>query len=154
MRFRIEAVASVGMTAMTKGWHRVRPCGAFFFLFVLSVSSVVILSSFAAQGQQRDAAERAFQKCYSCHSVDPKETGLSGPNLAGVIGRRAAAQPGFAYSPALRKAGARGLVWTDAALERYIADPFAMIPDTTMSFPGVKDAAERRAIVEYLKRFR
>jgi cytochrome c2 len=29
-----------------------------------------------------------------------------------------------------------------------------MIPETTMSFPGVKNAAERRAIIDYLRRFR
>jgi len=120
---------------------------------VLSVSSVVILSFSAAQAQQRDAGERAYQKCYSCHSVDPKETGLSGPNLAGVVGRRAAALPNFVYSPALKRAAANGLVWTDEALDRYLADPLEMLPETTMSFPGVKNAADRRTIIDYLRRF-
>jgi cytochrome c len=113
---------------------------------------VVGLPSSAAQ--QRDAGERAFQKCYSCHSVDRAEKDLSGPNLAGVIGRRAAALADFAYSPGMRKAGADGLVWTEAALDRYLADPLDMIPDTTMSFPGITSAAERRAVIDYLGRFR
>jgi cytochrome c len=115
---------------------------------------VIFLSSAAHAQQPRDAGERAFQKCYSCHSVDPKETDISGPNLAGVVGRRAAALANFQFSPAMKKAGADGLVWTDETLDRYLADPLEMIPETTMSFPGVKNAAERRAIVEYLKRFR
>jgi cytochrome c2 len=123
---------------------------------VFSVFSVVILLSSAnAQAEQpRDAGERAFQKCYSCHSVDPKETDLSGPNLAGVVGRRAAALASFQYSPAMAKAGAGGLAWTEQTLDRYLADPLEMLPETTMSFPGVKSAAERRAVIEYLKRFR
>jgi cytochrome c len=54
----------------------------------------------------------------------------------------------------MRKSGAEGLVWTDETLDRYLADPLEMIPETTMSFPGVRNAAERRAIIEYLKRFR
>lgn len=107
-----------------------------------------------AYAQERDEGERAFQKCYSCHSVDRKETGLSGPNLAGVLDRRAASLPGFTYSPAMKKAGAAGLVWSEDALERYIADPLEMIPETTMSFPGVRNAAERRAVIDYLRRFR
>jgi cytochrome c2 len=116
---------------------------------------VVILLPSAAHAQQpRDEGERAFQKCYSCHSIDPKEIDLSGPTLAGVVGRRAAALAGFRYSPAMRKSGAEGLVWTDETLDRYLADPLEMIPETTMSFPGVRNAAERRAIIEYLKRFR
>ena len=46
-----------------------------------------------------DAArgERVFERCYACHSVDPAETGLTGPNLAGVVGRRAASRD-FDYS--------------------------------------------------------
>jgi cytochrome c len=125
---------------------------AFFFVSVLSVSSVVILSPSAAQ--QRDEGERAFQKCYSCHSVDPNEKDLSGPNLAGVIGRRAASLPNFEYSPAMKKAGAGGLVWTEETLERYLADPLEAVPGTTMGPVPLKDAAERRAVVAYLKRFR
>ena len=54
----------------------------------------------------------------------------------------------------MKRAGAEGLVWNDEALERYLADPLGMIPETTMSFPGVKSAAERRTIIEYLGRFR
>jgi cytochrome c len=108
--------------------------------------------SLPTQAEQRDAGERAFQKCFSCHSVDAREKGLSGPTLAGVIGRRAAALSDFAYSPAMKKAAAGGLVWDEQALDRYLADPLEMIPDTTMSFPGVRDPAERRAVIE--RRFR
>ena len=64
-----------------------------------SVLSVFVFFT-AAPAQRRDAGERAFQKCYSCHSVDRNEKDLSGPNLAGVVGRRAAALPNFVYSPA------------------------------------------------------
>ena len=53
------------------------------------------------------SGEALFQRCYACHSVDPAEQGLPGPNLAGVVGRRAGAQAGFDYSPAMRAAGAR-----------------------------------------------
>lgn len=119
---------------------------------VLAALTLFVAPSFA-QAETRDAGERAFQKCYSCHSVDPKETNLSGPNLAGVIGRRAASLAGFDYSPAMKKAGADGLVWTEAALDRYVADPLETIPGTTMSFPGLHDAAERRAVIDYLRRF-
>lgn len=114
----------------------------------------VFLCISPAVAQQRDEGERAFQKCYSCHSVDPKEKGLSGPTLAGVVGRRAASLPGFAYSPAIKKAAADGLVWDEKTLDRYLEDPLEMIPETTMGFPGLRNAAERRAVIAYLKRFR
>jgi len=120
---------------------------------VLAALTLLVAPSYAG-AETQDAGERAYQKCYSCHSVDPKETHLSGPNLAGVIGRRAASLAGFDYSPAMKKAGAEGLVWTEAALDRYVADPLEEIPGTTMSFPGLRSAAERRAVIDYLRRFR
>ena len=79
---------------------------------------------------------------------------MPGPNLAGVVGRRAASLAGFDYSPAMKKAGADGLVWSENALDRYLADPLEVLQGTTMSFPGVRDAAERRAVIDYLRRFR
>jgi cytochrome c len=118
------------------------------------VFSVSILSFPAGAEQPRDAGERAFQKCYSCHSVDPNEKDLSGPNLAVVVGRHAGALANFKYSPAMKRAGAEGVVWTEETLDRYLADPLGMIPETTMSFPGVRNADERRAVIGYLRRFR
>lgn len=115
--------------------------------------AAALLLALCARAEEADSGARAFQKCISCHSVDRAETDLSGPNLAGVVGRRAAALAGFAYSPAMRRAAAVGLVWTAAALDRYLADPLVIMPGTTMSFAGVPDADERRAIVEYLRRF-
>lgn len=95
--------------------------------------------------------ERAFQQCYACHSTDRRETGLPGPNLAGVIGRRAAHEAGFDYSPAMREAAARGLAWTPATLERFLADPEAVVPGTSMNYFGLRKAEDRAALLEYLK---
>jgi cytochrome c len=94
---------------------------------------------------------RAFAKCYACHSVNPAERDLPGPNLHGLPGRRAGTLPGFEFSRALREAGRRGLVWTDESLDRFLRDPQAAVPGTTMAPPGVRDAAERHAVIEYLK---
>jgi cytochrome c len=95
--------------------------------------------------------ERAFQRCYACHSVDPGETAsLQGPSLLGVVGRRAASVPGFDYSEALREKGAAGLVWDAASLDRYLADPEAIVPGTRMSIPPVRDAQERADLIAYL----
>ena len=100
-----------------------------------------------------DAArgERVFQRCYACHSVDPAETELPGPNLAGVVGRRAASRGDFDYSPAMREAGRRGLVWDESALDTFLADPMAAVPGTAMGFPGLRNEADRRDAIAYLK---
>lgn len=100
-----------------------------------------------------ERGERAFQKCYACHSAHPGENGLSGPNLAGVIGRRAAERPDFEYSAALLAAAReRDVVWTPAALDAFLRDPEAFIPGTSMSFVGIRDAEERAALIHFLSR--
>lgn len=112
---------------------------------------VLALAWGTAAAAQAPDGRRAFQKCFSCHSVDPAETGLPGPNLAGIVGARAGREAGFAYSPAMKAAAARGLTWTEATLDRFLADPEAVVPRTEMSFVGLRDPAERRAVIAYLK---
>lgn len=98
-----------------------------------------------------DPGERAFQRCYACHAVDPAETGAPGPNLAGVIGRRAGSLPDYEFSPALTAAGRAGLVWTRERIARFVADPQALVPGTQMQKPGLPEA-ERDALLDYLAR--
>ena len=98
-----------------------------------------------------DRGERAYQKCYSCHSLGGDEK-LEGPVLGGIVGRRVAAQPGFAYSPALKRFAAGQPVWTPQLLDRFIADPEALVPGTSMAFTGIRDAEERAALIDYLRR--
>jgi cytochrome c len=109
------------------------------------------IPSAAAEG---DAAKGAvvFRKCYSCHSVDPAERNIPGPNLAGIVGRRVAAQRGYDYSPALRALGAAGAVWDEARLDAFIADPVRAIPGSAMGERGIDNAAERADLIAYLKR--
>ena len=111
---------------------------------------LLLLAASAAPPPAADGA-RAFQRCYACHSVDPKEQDLPGPNLSGVVGRRAGALQGFAYSPAMRAAGARGLTWTSETLDRFLADPEAVVPGTEMFIPAMRSPADRAAVIEYLK---
>ncbi|MCL4767021.1 MAG: c-type cytochrome [Hyphomicrobiaceae bacterium] len=102
-----------------------------------------------------DAArgERVFQRCYACHSVDPDETAdLQGPSLFRILGRPAAAKSGFAYSDAMRKRAAGGLVWDTATLDAYVADPESVVPGTLMSSSPVPSAEDRADLIAYLSR--
>ena len=117
--------------------------------------AMLLLLCLAESAEPGDAArgERAFQRCYACHSVDPHEaTRLQGPSLYRIIGRPAAAIAGFEYSDAMRQKGADGLVWDAATLERYLSDPEAVVPGTNMNVPPLRDEAERADLVAYLAR--
>ena len=97
-----------------------------------------------------EAGARLFEPCRACHSLDPAARGLPGPNLAGLLGRRSAAIGAFDYSPVLRKARDEGLVWDEARLDQFLADPAGMFPGLWMATRGIDDAAERRALVRFL----
>jgi cytochrome c len=89
----------------------------------------------------------AFSQCKACHSVEPGKNGI-GPTLAGIYGDKAATVPGFEFSEAMKNSG---LTWNQATLDRYLTDPRGVVPGTKMAFGGVKDAAQRQAIINYLK---
>ena len=103
----------------------------------------------APANAEEDGA-RAFTPCRACHSLDPAERGLPGPNLSGLIGRAVAGNADFDYSPVLRKARDEGLRWDAKRLETFLADPARMFPGLWMSMRGIEDAAERQALVRYL----
>ena len=94
---------------------------------------------------------RVFQRCFSCHSVDPNEKPLQGPNLAGVIGRQAGTLPRFEYSEAMTAAGRSGLVWTEEKLGLYVTDPEAVVPGTAMGPVRLGNPADRADLIAYLK---
>ena len=113
---------------------------------VLLLLSLLLPASAAAE----ENGTRAFTPCRACHSLDPAERNLPGPNLSGVIGRAVGGAADFDYSPVLRKARDEGLRWDTKRLETFLADPAAMFPGLWMSMRGIEDAAERQALVRYL----
>ena len=108
-------------------------------------ASVVVLLGLMAAGPAPGAAANGgippeVSVCLGCHTVD--EAGRRGadaaPALWGVVGR-AAGVPGL-----------EGRWWTPRALNRWLANPRAMAPETTSRFPGMADPEARRRVVEFL----
>jgi cytochrome c2 len=116
----------------------------------LLAPAVLVVGVAASAGDSSSAGDQAFQKCYACHSLEGPDPNTEGPSLKGIVGRPVAAQAGFAYSPAMRAYAARHKRWTLNALGAFIANPQAVVPGNSMGFTGIKDAAERRALLEYL----
>ena len=101
--------------------------------------------------EQLALGERAYQKCYSCHALGPSRNDLSAPTLHGIVGRPVAAETGFDYSPAMRRFAAHESRWTEQLLGRFVSDPQAVVPGTSMAFHGTTDPREREALIAYLK---
>lgn len=116
--------------------------------FAAMVSAAAALPASAGDPAR---GERVFQRCYACHSIEPAETGLPGPNLHGVVGRPAGADQRFEYSPALRALARRDHVWTAANLDAFLIDPLAVAPGNAMAFFGLRDDRDRADLIAYLK---
>jgi cytochrome c len=94
------------------------------------------------------AGEKIFKaQCGICHAVVAGENRI-GPTLFGVAGRSAGSVPGFNYTADHKKLG---VTWDAATLGKYLANPRAMVPDTSMVYAGLKDDAERADLVAYLE---
>lgn len=112
--------------------------------------ALLLLTACPVQAQGDPARGReVFKKCYACHTATAAEArGGHGLSLFGVVGRKAASVRGYDYSPALRRQ--TGLVWDEAAIDRFIADPGKAIPGTAMTFT-LTQTQERADVIAYLK---
>jgi cytochrome c len=125
-----------------------------FQLFGLAAVALFALSATALAQGDATKGKAAFAKCGICHQVGPGAKTLVGPELNGVVGRKAASVADYSmYSAGMKKLGEQGFVWDEQNLDKWIADPKAMIPDSPMAlaFPGIPDAGERADIIAYLK---
>ena len=110
-------------------------------------AACLVLAAQAADAGGADAArgKQLYEaRCGGCHSLDENR---AGPAHRGVYGRRAGRAPGYDYSPALR---ASRIVWNARTLERWLANPEALVPGQKMGF-AVPEARDRADLVAYLK---
>jgi cytochrome c len=89
--------------------------------------------------------EQVYARCQACHSLDVDRTG---PHHCGLFGRRAGSVPGFDYSEAMKRSG---ITWNAQTLDRFLANPAAMVPGTEMTYAGVRDSGERAALIAWLQ---
>lgn len=123
---------------------------------LIAASAAIALTVYSAAAQAHDpAVERGrtlFNRCYACHTAYGNERGEHGLSLWRVVGRRAGAVRGFDYSPAMRAKGRDGFVWNETALDRFLAEPAAEVPGTSMPFPGMQNPRERADLIAFLRR--
>ena len=122
--------------------------------FLLGAGALLALSGPALAEGDATKGKAAFAKCAICHQVGPDAKNLIGPQLNGIVGHKAASVADYAiYSPGMKKLGEEGFVWTPENIDKWIGNPKALLPESTMAlaFQGIPDAGERADIIAYLK---
>jgi cytochrome c len=112
-------------------------------LHAIALAAALAAGPLWASGDSQRGRQAYESQCGGCHSI---ETDRIGPRHANVVGRRAGSVSGFAYSDALRQSG---LVWSPALLDRWLADPEALVPGQRMGY-RLADPRTRADIIAFL----
>ena len=104
-------------------------------------------SAAAAGAAKSTTPPPAFAICSACHGTTASAPPGLGPNLFGVVGRKAGSVADYDYSPAMK---ASGKVWTAEALQAFVLDPGKAVPGNKMDYDGAADASTAKAIAEYM----
>jgi len=150
-KFSMEAERNKRLTRWGQGDTHMGPRYLIDTMLCLPALAMVALAVGPSSSEAADIAkgQAAFvRQCAICHTIDKGGENRLGPNLFGVVGRRAGAVPNFKYTNAFRNTAA--FEWTEGLLGPWIALPAVMVPGTAMGvFPGVSDR-DKDDIVAYV----
>ena len=104
-----------------------------------------IMALFASTSATEGA--KVFKKCLACHNIGKGDPNKIGPNIFGVINRRAGSVSDYKYSKAML---AYGKVWSFEEMNSFLTKPKDWIKGTKMSFAGLKKAKDRAAVILYM----
>ena len=116
------------------------------------VLGVVFVASVSAAARAQDAAagEKDFVVCRACHQIGPNAKNAVGPELNGVIGRKAGTVAGFNYSAANKESG---ITWNEETLTPYLENPQKVVKGTKMAFPGLHDPQKVKDVIAFLSQY-
>ena len=117
--------------------------------FRTAIAAALLVSLAGAAQAAGDAAKgkAVFQRCAICHRAEKDGGNGLGPNLFGVVGRKAGTVENFAYSSAMKNSG---ITWTPDKLTAYITHPAQVVPGNRMAFAGIGNAEQVSDVVAYL----
>ncbi len=110
----------------------------------LVLAAATALGAGPARAASIDHGREVFRACAACHTNQPDAIG---PSLSGIVGRHSAALAGFRYSGPMRRAN---IVWDEANLRQFIADPQRKVAGNRMPFGGLPDPKDVDDLVAYL----
>lgn len=116
---------------------------------IVTLALVSLCSGAARAGGDPAKGNGAFERqCAICHTIDKGGPNRFGPNLFGIIGRKAGTEPDYAYARAFKTRA--NWEWTEDAIGGWMMFPSTMVPGTAMGvFQGIAER-DRDDLVAYL----
>lgn len=115
----------------------------------LFITALCLAMPLSAADDLAAARDITVKQCSQCHTFEKGEKHGQGPNLFGLIGREAAAVPGFVFSDGIKEA-LKGKVWDTDLLDRWLTDTLAVAPKAQMIY--FQDEPKVRAkLIRYLE---
>lgn len=121
-------------------------------LKVCMMSAVILAAAVPSALAAGDpaAGEKTFIRCKVCHQIGEGAKNAVGPELNGLVGRKAGSSEGYSYSDANKKSG---ITWSAEELDKYLKSPQQVVPGTKMIFPGLPADKDRENVIAYLSQF-
>jgi cytochrome c len=120
------------------------------FLVGTAVAVFTVAPGLASAAGDPAAGQRVYNQCRACHVAEQGGPNRVGPNLWGIVGRRAASVEGFRYSANLRELGESGFTWTEENLRAYLTNPRNVTPRGSMAFAGIRNETQLDDLIAYL----
>ena len=115
--------------------------------FAAILAGPAAMAQFSVPVSKPSPASLFANQCATCHSLNAQDPPRLGPELAGVVGRKAGSVPGFHYSPGFSQAD---FTWDPDRLDAYLTNPQSVIPGAIMPYKQA-NAETRHAIISYLE---
>jgi len=117
-------------------------------LFALALLATPAAYASDPQGDAANGKEVFMNSgCPACHGVTKEDNSKVGPNLVGIVGRKAGTVPSLlGPSENLKK---YGVTWSAETLDEFLVNPSAKVPGTAMA--GIlSDPQQRADVIAYL----
>lgn len=119
-----------------------------FALIAATIIGAAVMSAPVIANSSGDGEGLFKKKCKSCHTIKDGGKHGMGPNLFGVMGRKAGTVDGYKrFSDGMK---ASGVVWDDASMDKIMVNSSKFVEGGKMKGIKIKDATDRKNIISFI----